>query len=136
MLRSLVDKYVMLAEGKKIIFKTNENSLLLNVDPFHFENAVANIIDNAVKYGGRSIVVNLNAMLNSVEITIADDGGKIDKNQRAKIFDKFYRIPTGNRHDVKGFGIGLFYSKKIIDKHGGLLALVPDADNTIFKITL
>lgn len=136
MLRSLVDKYRMLAGGKEIIFKTNENSLLVYVDPFHFENAVANIIDNAIKYGGEAIEVNLNSMMNSIEITIADDGGKIDKNQRAKIFDKFYRVPTGNRHDVKGFGIGLFYSKKIIDKHDGQLELLPDADNTIFKVTL
>ncbi|MFS4494928.1 sensor histidine kinase [Maribacter sp. 2308TA10-17] len=136
MLRGLVNKYQMLAGDKKILFKSNEDSLNLKVDPFHFENAIANIIDNAVKYGGESIAVNLNSMLNSVEITIADNGGKIDKSQRVKIFDKFYRVPTGNRHDVKGFGIGLFYSKKIIDKHDGQLVLVPDPHNTIFKITL
>ncbi len=136
MLKGLVDKYQMLAADKKIQFKSNEDSLILHVDPFHFENAVANIIDNAIKYGGNTIIVNLSSLLNSSEITIADDGGKIDKNQRTKIFDKFYRVPTGNRHDVKGFGIGLFYSKKIIDKHEGQLTLVPDAHNTIFKITL
>jgi len=136
MLKNLVGEYQMLASDKGIVFKTNENTFPIKVDPFHFENAVANIIDNAVKYGGKSIEVSLSSMLNSVEITIADDGGKIDKNQRAKIFDKFYRIPTGNRHDVKGFGIGLFYSKKILDKHGGHLVLLPDSKNTIFKITL
>ena len=136
MLGGLVHKYQMLSPGKEIKFKTNEDNLIIKVDPFHFENAVANVLDNAVKYGGNSIEVNLNSMLNSIEITIADDGGKINKNQREKIFDKFYRIPTGNRHDVKGFGIGLFYAKKIVDKHGGRIRLVPDNQNTIFKITI
>ena len=125
MLRSLVHKHQMLSPEIEIQFKTNEGSLTIEVDPFHFENAVANVLDNAVKYGGNSIEVNLNSMLSSVEITIADDGGKINKNQREKIFDKFYRIPAGNRHDVKGFGIGLFYARKIVDKHGGQLTLVP-----------
>ncbi len=135
-LKNLVEKYQMLSPGKTISFKSNSNTLTAKVDPFHFENALANLIDNAIKYGGETIEVNLNSLLNSIEITVADDGGKIDKNQREKIFDKFYRVPTGNRHDVKGFGIGLFYSKKIIEKHNGTLSLVPDTTNTIFKIVL
>lgn len=135
-LKNLVEKYQMLSPGKTISFKSNSIALPAKVDPFHFENALANLIDNAIKYGGDTIEVNLNSLLNSVEITVADDGGKIDKNQREKIFDKFYRVPTGNRHDVKGFGIGLFYSKKIIEKHNGTLSLVPNITNTIFKIVL
>lgn len=135
-LKNLVEKYQMLSPEKTISFKSNSDSLNTKVDPFHFENALANLIDNAIKYGGDIIEVNLNSLLNSVEIMVADNGGKIDKSQRDKIFDKFYRVPTGNRHDIKGFGIGLFYSKKIVEKHNGTLSLVPDTANTIFKIVL
>ena len=112
------------------------DTLYKEVDPFHFENVITNLVDNAVKYGGDTIEVNLNSLLDATEITVADNGGKIDKNQREKIFDKFYRIPTGNRHDVKGFGIGLFYVKKIVEKHHGTIQLLPDSKNTIFKISL
>ncbi|UOY07650.1 sensor histidine kinase [Muricauda sp. SCSIO 64092] len=80
--------------------------------------------------------MNITSLMDGLEITVADDGGPIDPSQREKIFDKFYRIPTGNRHDVKGFGIGLFYTKKIIEKHGGSIQLVPTKKNTVFKVTL
>lgn len=135
-LKNLVEKYQMLSPKKIISFKSNSEILLAKVDSFHFENALANLIDNAIKYGGDNIEVNLSLLLNSIEISVTDNGGKIDKSQHEKIFDKFYRVPTGNRHDVKGFGIGLFYSKKIIEKHNGSLSLVPDTTNTIFKIIL
>lgn len=136
LLQKVTDKHQMLSPSKSIIFKTGMDTFMTSIDPFHFENVVTNLIDNAVKYGGDTIEVNLNSLLDATEITVADNGGKIDKNQREKIFDKFYRIPTGNRHDVKGFGIGLFYVKKIIEKHGGTIQLLPDSKNTIFKISL
>mgnify|MGYP002282522065 CR=1 FL=1 len=79
---------------------------------------------------------NINSILKSTEITIADDGTGIEKGQQEKIFDKFYRVPKGNTHDVKGFGIGLYYCKKIIDKHNGIIALSSDRKQTIFKITI
>lgn len=136
LLKQLVDKYQIIAPKKAISFSTNASELPIEVDIFHFENALANLIDNALKYGGDKIEININSLLNSVEITIADDGGHIDPSQREKIFDKFYRIPTGNLHDVKGFGIGLFYTKKIVEKHDGSIQLVPTKRNTVFKITL
>ncbi|MDB4292545.1 HAMP domain-containing histidine kinase [Maribacter sp.] len=136
LLRNMVEKYGMLPQEKQLTFKANATTIPLQVDAFHFENAISNLLDNAIKYGGDTVEVNLNSLLDGVEVTIADNGKGIDKNQREKIFDKFYRIPTGNRHDVKGFGIGLFYTKKIIEKHGGSVSLVPTAKNTIFKILL
>ena len=135
-LKTISEKHQMLAENKEILFTANISELEMEVDPFHFENALTNLIDNAIKYGGNLIEVNLNSLLSTIEITVADNGTPIEKPQREKIFDKFYRIPTGNRHDVKGFGIGLFYTKKIIEKHGGNIMLVPNAKNTIFKVTL
>ncbi|WP_420602690.1 sensor histidine kinase [Flagellimonas sp.] len=136
MLKQLVEKYRMIAPEKELLFSANCPELQVEVDPFHFENAVANLIDNAIKYGGNQIQVNLNSVIDQTEITVADNGGNISQTQKDRIFEKFYRIPTGNQHDVKGFGIGLFYSKKIIEKHEGTLQLVADKKLTIFKIQL
>ena len=122
--------------NKNIIFHIIKEPIFIHIDPFHFENAISNLIDNAIKYGGDTIEVHINIVLNNLEISIADNGVEIEKNQREKIFDKFYRIPKGNTHDVKGFGIGLYYTKKIIEKHGGEIHLLPNSNNTIFKISL
>ena len=135
-LKNIVTKYKLFSREKVIQFTSNMEETIINLDPFHFENVVGNLIDNALKYGGDKIEISLYKKINSLEIIISDDGVGISKNQSEKIFDKFYRIPTGNRHDVKGFGIGLYYSKKIIEKHGGKLELISKPKMTIFKITL
>lgn len=132
----ITNKQQTLDSDKEIIFRSNTEELPLELDPFHFENAITNLIDNALKYGGDTIEVNITKVLETAEITVIDNGGLIDKSQREKIFDKFYRIPKGNTHDVKGFGIGLYYTKKIIEKHNGTIQLIPDTKHTIFKITL
>jgi len=131
---SLKDEFI--STNKSIEFNSFKDELLIDIDPFHFENAIRNLIDNAIKYGGNKIEVHINIVLNNLEITIADNGNDIEKSQRDKIFDKFYRIPKGNTHNVKGFGIGLYYTKKIIEKHEGEILLIPNPSNTIFKITL
>lgn len=131
-----IEKHQLIGSEKQITFKTNEHNLMASVDLFHFENVISNLIDNALKYGGNTINVGLSKIKNQIIITIEDNGIGIEKAQREKIFDKFYRIPKGNVHDVKGFGIGLYYSKKIIEKHNGTLELVANIKNTIFKITL
>ena len=63
-----------------------------------------------------------------------DNGAKLSKTQQARVFDKFYRVPTGNLHDVKGFGIGLYYTKKIIEKHKGLIEV--DVSNALTTFTI
>ena len=131
----IVKKYKILTE-KNISFSSNIHYRIQSLDIFHVENAISNLIDNAIKYGGQQIEVNINSVLNYTVITVVDDGKGIEKNQQERVFDKFYRIPKGNRHDVKGFGIGLYYSKKIIEKHGGTIQLTSQTDTTIFKINL
>lgn len=136
MTEKLVHKHQLLANKKTLNFSCNLQPIYINVDVFHFENVISNLIDNAVKYGGNTIDININSILKSTEITIADDGNGIDKYQQEKIFDKFYRVPKGNTHDVKGFGIGLYYCKKIIEKHLGIINLSSNTKQTVFKITL
>jgi two-component system phosphate regulon sensor histidine kinase PhoR len=131
-----ISKKHELLTDKNISYSSNVNEKLLGIDLFHIENAISNLVDNAIKYGGENIVINVNSVLNTTEISVADDGKGIDKNQQERIFDKFYRVPKGNRHDVKGFGIGLYYSKKIVEKHGGSISLQINSGNTVFKMNL
>ena len=114
---------VDLLQGKVLTFIPIENDCMINVDLFHFENAINNIIDNAIKYGGDSIIVSLNKVNSEVIISIKDNGNELTKQQSSQIFDKFYRVPKGNTHNVKGFGIGLYYSKNIIEKHRGAISV-------------
>ena len=134
-IEKLVTKHQFLNTEKEIYFSYNLKPIYLKIDNFHLENVISNLIDNAVKYGGNVIKININSILNTTEISIADNGDGISKNQQGKIFDKFYRVPKGNTHDVKGFGIGLYYSKKIIEKHKGSIILSSEK-NTVFKISL
>jgi signal transduction histidine kinase len=132
----LVSKYILLANKKELLFSANLQPIYCQVDVFHFENVVSNLIDNALKYGGNKIEININSILNSTEISVGDNGNGIEKIQQEKIFDQFYRVPKGNTHNVKGFGIGLYYSKKIIEKHTGSISLSSGKKQTIFKITI
>jgi len=119
---------------KTISFSSSEEDILSSIDVFHFENAINNIIDNAIKYGGKEISVEI-AKHKSIEIIISDSGTSLTEAHKKHIFEKFYRVPKGNTHDVKGFGIGLYYTKKIVEKHKGNIDL-SIKPNTSFKITL
>ena len=131
----IANKFELLTK-KEINFTTNIDSKILKIDRFHFENAISNLVDNAIKYGGDSIEINLNSVLNVTEISVADNGKGIDKSQQERIFDKFYRVPKGNTHDVKGFGIGLYYTQKIIEKHNGSINVSSNFNNIIFKLQI
>jgi len=135
LIAKITKKFELLTK-KDINFTTNIDSKILKIDRFHFENAISNLVDNAIKYGGDSIEVTLNSVLNVTEISVADNGKGIDKSQQERIFDKFYRVPKGNTHDVKGFGIGLYYTQKIIEKHNGSINVSSSFDNTIFKLQI
>lgn len=136
LVRKISDKHRIIDPEKTINFSSNIDSLIVSVDAFHIENAISNLVDNAIKYGGDFIDINVNSILHQTEITVADNGTGIEKNQQDKIFDKFYRVPKGNTHDVKGFGIGLYYTKKIIEKHAGSIVLNVDNKTTLFKIMI
>ncbi|MBI9042353.1 HAMP domain-containing sensor histidine kinase [Lutibacter sp.] len=136
-IETTIDKYKLINAEKIFKFINNASNLVLNLDVFHFENAIGNIIDNAIKYGGNTITVELESSKNQCILLIKDNGNGIHKAQKDKVFEQFYRIPTGNTHNVKGFGIGLYYTKKIIEKHGGEVQIIYDKNNnTLFKITL
>ncbi|WP_299184278.1 HAMP domain-containing sensor histidine kinase [uncultured Aquimarina sp.] len=136
LVQTITTKHQTNSTEKKIYFHHSQENIWKKVDAFHFENAINNIIDNAIKYGGNTIQVYLNNTNPNIVLEIKDDGTSLTKSQKDKIFEKFYRVPKGNTHDVKGFGIGLFYTKTIIEKHQGTIELLLDQDQTNFKITL
>ena len=136
---SILEKAIAIDEdllnGKSISFSSTSPECIVNVDPFHFENAINNIIDNAIKYGGNAIAISIEQNSSETKIYFKDNGKALSKQQAIKIFDKFYRVPKGNTHDVKGFGIGLYYTKNIIEKHRGTI-IVDVKNGTNFTITL
>lgn len=100
------------------------------VDEMHFTNVIFNLMDNAVKYRQPDKKLELTVRTKSegdkLSVIIQDNGIGIKKENLKKIFDKFYRVHTGNRHDVKGFGLGLAYVKKIIQDHKGVIRAESD----------
>ncbi|MDW3194362.1 MAG: HAMP domain-containing sensor histidine kinase [Cytophagales bacterium] len=133
LLQKMLDKYEM--TGDKHFEADIAKEVITRVDRVHIDNAISNLIDNAVKYGGDSIQVKLKASQH-LELEVSDNGPGIEKRHQDKIFEKFYRIPKGDQHDVKGYGIGLYYTQKIIEKHGGQISLNSKPGKTTFKITL
>lgn len=131
----LVEKH-QLQTDKPISLNMPDTEIIAEIDAFHFENAVNNILDNAVKYGGENISVVLSQQQNAFSLSISDSGESLKKQHKDKIFEKFYRAPKGNTHDVKGFGIGLYYTKKIVEKHQGHITLDLQPQLTTFKITM
>ncbi len=135
LLRKTAHKEAITLDHKTISFKASEENINYSIDIFHFENALNNIIDNAIKYGGDEISVGIKKHEGQIEISISDNGSSLSEANKKQIFEKFYRVPKGNTHDVKGFGIGLYYSKKIIEKHGGSISVSLNPLTT-FKIGL
>lgn len=109
------------------VFKTDfaKTDIKVWADRLHLSNVLHNLLDNALKYSKKVPHIELRTQKrgNQVEIIVIDKGIGISKEQQEKVFEKFYRVPTGNVHDVKGFGLGLFYVKNICKKHGWKLEL-------------
>ena len=108
-------------------------------DRVHVTNLVYNLLDNANKYSPRKPLIRIyteNAG-NGIIMTIEDNGIGIGKNDQKKIFDKLYRVPTGNIHEVRGFGLGLSYVKAIVEEHHGKISLESEVNKgTKFKVFL
>ncbi|MDE6393448.1 MAG: HAMP domain-containing histidine kinase [Muribaculaceae bacterium] len=114
----------------------------ISVDEMQFTNVIFNLLDNALKYmkedeEPRLEIATSDITGNRLEIRIADNGIGIKKEDAKHIFEKFYRVSTGNRHDVKGFGLGLAYVKKMITAFGGTITVESEfGKGSVFIITL
>jgi two-component system phosphate regulon sensor histidine kinase PhoR len=108
-------------------------------DRTHLINALSNLIDNALKYSGEKpgLGVRTSNCGRNLIIVVSDKGIGIEKEYHQKVFEMYFRVPTGDVHDVKGFGLGLAYVKKIVELHGGTIGLQSEkGKGTIFTITI
>ena len=123
-------------------FRNSQNGRIYNVelrsvvenasieaDKLHFSNLIFNILDNAIKYCtiDPDIIIKLEENKSHFLILFDDNGIGIPTQDRKKIFKRFYRVPTGNVHDVKGFGLGLDYVKKIVQRHGWKIKVIENS---------
>ncbi len=112
----------------KLELKPEAENFIISGDKTHLKNALCNLIDNAIKYsnGKPELLIRTFNKSDKLVIEFSDNGIGIDKEYHNKVFDKFFRVPTGDVHDVKGFGLGLAYVKKIIELHGGSIELTSE----------
>lgn len=136
--QSIQSAQLNLQGGGHINFETKAKNATLLADKVHLTNIIYNLLDNAIKYNENVPQVNVSTSETDkfITIEIQDNGKGIDKKEQELIFTKFYRIPTGNVHNVKGFGLGLYYVKMIVEAHQGKISLTSDSKGTSFFIQL
>ena len=126
-IENVVKSFYLQVENQngKIEKNLNADYSKVKIDEVHFTNVIYNLLDNAIKYsnGKPEIKVETRNINHSLLIAVEDNGMGIKKKDQKKIFDQFYRVPTGNLHDVKGFGLGLNYVKRMVEEHNGSIKL-------------
>ncbi|WP_028897919.1 sensor histidine kinase KdpD [Prevotella sp. HUN102] len=143
MVETIANSFTLRVEhtGGKVYTEIEAIDSKMYVDEMHFQNVIFNLLDNAVKYAKPDQPLNVYLKTwntnDHLYLTIRDTGQGIKKENLKKIFDKFYRVHTGNRHDVKGFGLGLAYVKRMVDLHDGEIKVDSDyGKGTKFTIIL
>ncbi|HEY8780192.1 MAG TPA: HAMP domain-containing sensor histidine kinase [Mucilaginibacter sp.] len=108
-----------------ITLQLDAGNAVINADELHFSNVIYNLVDNAVKYSidNPDITISTLNKNEQVVIRVADKGIGMSRDQQTKIFEQFYRIPTGNLHDVKGFGLGLSYVNTVVKRLNGIISV-------------
>ncbi|TGD81421.1 sensor histidine kinase [Hymenobacter wooponensis] len=125
LVQELVTRHQLKAP-KPVLFEVDlEPSVSLNLDRLHVSNVLNNLIDNAIKYSREQVTVAIRGRRDETgwRLTVRDNGIGIPKSYQDAIFDRFFRVPTGNLHPVKGFGLGLYYVRQVVERHGGHIAV-------------
>lgn len=120
-------------------YQNNGNHFNVEADKTHIVNVIHNLIENAIKYSNKEprIDIVLTELEHNIQLTFTDNGTGISLENQEKIFDKFYRVTQGNRHNTKGHGLGLSYVKEVINKHNGTINVKSQEDvGSTFTIVL
>ena len=128
------------AMGKRVATTLRcDEGIVINADKFHFRNILQTIVDNSIKYSFDEVAISVvvEQSNNATTISVSDNGIGIAERHIGHIFDKFYRVPTGDKHDVRGYGLGLYYARTIVERHGGrIVAQSRKGEGTTITITL
>jgi two-component system phosphate regulon sensor histidine kinase PhoR len=140
LIKQAVSKVLPLVEQTqaKLEYKLDEKRYTIMADEAHLELAIVNLLENGIKYSTKPhLVIETGQSDNEFYISVKDNGIGIEKKYQKGLFKKFYRVPTGDVHNVKGFGLGLNFVKKVVDAHKGriLVNSIPGI-GTEFKIFL
>jgi signal transduction histidine kinase len=114
-----------------------EGDYTVKADRLHVQGVLLNILDNALKYGGEEVKIHLQGSANSqgISLGIADNGPGIPKAYHRRVFEQFFRVPTGNVHEVKGYGLGLNYASEVMRQHGGSITVsTPAGGGALFTL--
>jgi len=142
LINQLVQQHKLKTNKQKNDFniELTPKDLTVKADRLHLSNIISNIIDNAIKYSSDSVRIDIKCYLEKGRycvISIKDYGIGITKENQERIFDKFFRVPNGNIHNVKGYGLGLFYVKTMIEKHNGTILVDSNlGEGSVFIIKL
>lgn len=139
--KNIVSDFSLSVQSKdlNIDLEIEPKEVMLRIDRFLFTTALLNILENAVKYGKETVAIKVQTQLknNQYQIDISDNGIGISEKNKEVIFDKFYRVTSGNVHNVKGLGLGLYYTKQVIDAHSGEISLQSELHKgTTFSIII
>ena len=141
LIHNVISNFALQIENKSGVINEdyNADNAILHVDTVHFTNMISNVVDNAIKYSKEEPEISVRTFNRNEKliIQVKDRGIGIKKEDQRRIFEKFYRVPTGNIHNVKGFGLGLSYVKKIVEEHHGSVHLRSELNKgTEFEICL
>jgi len=126
------------SENAIVSFNFPDNAVMINVDRLHIQGVIINLIDNGLKYSKppANITISITTDVNSVVLAIADKGIGIPEEYRSRIFEKFFRVPTGDLHNTKGYGLGLSYALMVMKQHNGNISCKENqGGGSIFELT-
>jgi two-component system, OmpR family, phosphate regulon sensor histidine kinase PhoR len=140
-INNVVKNFIIQVKSRngQIIKNLDAEYSIVNVDEVHFANVLLNLLDNAIKYskGNPKIIVSTFSKKGKLIIVVEDNGIGIGKTDQKRIFEKFYRVPTGNVHNVKGFGLGLSYVHKVVEELNGKISIESELNvGTKFEISI
>lgn len=142
LINQLVQQHKLKINGQNVDFniELTPQDLTVKADRLHLSNIISNIIDNAAKYSSDRIMIDIKCYLEKGRycvMSIKDNGVGITKENQERIFDKFFRVPNGNIHNVKGYGLGLFYVKTMVEEHNGTILVDSNlGQGSVFTIKL
>ena len=134
MITTVLDSMLLKLQKHDVKIETDLNyadgPMMIKADELHFSNVIYNLVDNAIKYSNDTPEITITTQTKNKQaiIKIADKGIGMSHDQQTRIFEQFYRIPTGNLHDVKGFGLGLSYVNTIVKRLNGSISVKSEKD--------